>query len=66
MVGAGDGEPGEDWTFSYGRMVLSWDGPGESIDVQVMTPGGERALAAVPVEAVAQVLAQGVAEMADG
>lgn len=60
----GDGEPGTDWVFTRAPMVLTWDGPGESIDVGVMTPDGRRMLAAVPVEAVAQVLALGLAQLA--
>lgn len=58
----GNGEPGEDWEFTPARLRLAWDGPGESSDVQVMTPGGPRALVAVPIEGIAQVMAQQTTE----
>lgn len=55
----GAGEPGSDWTFEPACLRLSYDGPGESLDVHVMTPHGPRALAAIPVAAIAQILDAG-------
>lgn len=55
----GAGEPGCDWTFEPACLRLSYDGPGESLDVHVMTPQGPRALAAIPVAAIAQILDAG-------
>lgn len=53
----GAGEPGSDWTFEPACLRLSYEGPGESLDVHVMTPHGPRALAAIPVAAIAEILA---------
>jgi len=58
--------PGSDWTFEQACLRLSYDGPGESLDVQIMTPQGPRALVAIPVAAIAQILGDALAAQANG
>lgn len=53
----GEGEPGMDWGFAPKRLVLSWDGPGEAIDVLLPTPDGDRALASFAPEDVLTLIA---------
>jgi hypothetical protein len=56
----GRGEPGQDWDFEPAPLALSYDADDMVVHVHVATPKGPRVLAAVPVEAIARVLAEGV------